>query len=479
MGQTVRDGKALKVPVTVEMIDPLSRLSKAALEYWVGDPGQPRPGGGKPPVPRPGDAPRQKIDLKYGGGIARGEVTLPEVPPGKVLWTQASFVNGAGKTSWATANPWTPTPPVEPRPINLTLRSQKGGQLIDLLIHSKMKGQKPGEPEFAARIQIRTRMSEGLTDYNARQKWASLRMRYLRYELGVPAKLLTPDRQERLKRMVRQLSRVSTDQEVDAKGELVNNLLNLEDVPPLERRDVQHLHQEMEESLEMLRVPVPNRVVQVGEQWKSTRGVTVLVDDLRELAEMDMIYTYEGWRKRNGRQEAVIAVSGLARGQAGDELKVSGKIAGTAYFDVESGQVALAEVAAKVEMALGETARGEVELESRLERFVGSEVLAQSGELARSDPLDARGCHFKVYNIKMAAGKKYTISLESPKGPQFVNTFLRVQDSSGKVLAEDDDSGVDQNALLLFTPDREDTFQIVVTSSAPNAIGRYTLIVRE
>jgi hypothetical protein len=65
-----------------------------------------------------------------------------------------------------------------------------------------------------------------------------------------------------------------------------------------------------------------------------------------------------------------------------------------------------------------------------------------------------------------------------PRGTQFFDTFLRVADSSGKVLAEDDDGGVDLNSLLLFTPPRDDTYRIVVTTFAPNVTGAYTLIVR-
>jgi len=80
----------------------------------------------------------------------------------------------------------------------------------------------------------------------------------------------------------------------------------------------------------------------------------------------------------------------------------------------------------------------------------------------------------KVYTYKMTANQNYTINLDSN---QF-DAFLRVEDSKGTVLAQDDDSGGDRNAMISFSPTKTDEYRIIATSLGGIFTGSYTLRVR-
>src|SRR5947208_6055817 len=54
--------------------------------------------------------------------------------------------------------------------------------------------------------------------------------------------------------------------------------------------------------------------------------------------------------------------------------------------------------------------------------------------------------------------------------------YLRLEDSSGKELAFDDDGGGFPNAKLIFKAPKDDTYKIIATTFAP-ATGNYTLTV--
>jgi hypothetical protein len=49
---------------------------------------------------------------------------------------------------------------------------------------------------------------------------------------------------------------------------------------------------------------------------------------------------------------------------------------------------------------------------------------------------------------------------------------------NGKALAQDDDSGVDLNSLLVFTPPATGQYRIVATCFRP-ATGNYMMVVRQ
>jgi ABC-2 type transport system ATP-binding protein len=102
--------------------------------------------------------------------------------------------------------------------------------------------------------------------------------------------------------------------------------------------------------------------------------------------------------------------------------------------------------------------------------------LRVDGVLTPDLPFDPvrRGSHHKVYRFPMKGGSTYTIDLMSPD----FDDYLRLEDSTGKELRQDDDNGLNQNARIIFRAPRDDTYRLIVTSFAPGATGRYTLWVR-
>jgi thiol-disulfide isomerase/thioredoxin len=97
-------------------------------------------------------------------------------------------------------------------------------------------------------------------------------------------------------------------------------------------------------------------------------------------------------------------------------------------------------------------------------------------KLVKSDARDAvrTDCVHKIHKYKMTAGKLYVIDMVSK---QF-DAYLRLEDAAGKQLAEDDDSGGDNNARIVFQAPKDGEYRIICTSSAPG-YGDYTLTVRQ
>src|SRR5262245_48561440 len=102
-----------------------------------------------------------------------------------------------------------------------------------------------------------------------------------------------------------------------------------------------------------------------------------------------------------------------------------------------------------------------------------------TGELTRDDPPDkARaGCYHKVHTHKMSAGTRYVIDLID-RNPSNMDPYLRLEDSAGTQLAQDDDSGGNLNARIVFTPPKTDTYRIIATTCSPGRVGHYLLRVR-
>src|SRR5438445_199441 len=78
------------------------------------------------------------------------------------------------------------------------------------------------------------------------------------------------------------------------------------------------------------------------------------------------------------------------------------------------------------------------------------------GELKDTDPKDAlrKTSPHKVHEFKMKAGETVLIRMSSTE----IDSYLRVEDSSKKPLAEDDDGDGFPNAKLVFKAPKDDTY---------------------
>ncbi len=102
------------------------------------------------------------------------------------------------------------------------------------------------------------------------------------------------------------------------------------------------------------------------------------------------------------------------------------------------------------------------------------------GRLTQEDPLDIYShnlkCHRKAYVVFLKKGKFYQIDLTGD-----FNTYLRVENPSFQTLSDNNDVSPpnDSNSRLIFCPETDGLYRLVVTSFYLPTTGNYTLKVRE
>jgi thiol-disulfide isomerase/thioredoxin len=96
-------------------------------------------------------------------------------------------------------------------------------------------------------------------------------------------------------------------------------------------------------------------------------------------------------------------------------------------------------------------------------------------KLTKDDPKDKkRGFASKTHIVNMKAGNTYTIDMVSME----FDAYLRLEDPNGKELAEDDDSGGNQNARIVFGCTKDGPHRVICTCYAEST-GNYTLTVKK
>ena len=101
-------------------------------------------------------------------------------------------------------------------------------------------------------------------------------------------------------------------------------------------------------------------------------------------------------------------------------------------------------------------------------------LLNVAAQLTPNDPV-AHDAFMSVHAITLTAGRSYIIDLRSDE----FDTFLKVLNPKGAIVAFADECGPMRNTRVVFMPTRTETYHIVATSYNPAVIGAFRLLVCE
>src|SRR5436305_583751 len=88
-------------------------------------------------------------------------------------------------------------------------------------------------------------------------------------------------------------------------------------------------------------------------------------------------------------------------------------------------------------------------------------VVAGYGSLDGNSPVSQTvrpGSHYQLHQVRLQAGQTYTIAMNST---DFDSYLFVLNPATGEVLARDDDSGGNLNALIRFTAPHSGTFTLM------------------
>jgi len=110
----------------------------------------------------------------------------------------------------------------------------------------------------------------------------------------------------------------------------------------------------------------------------------------------------------------------------------------------------------------------------------GKVILNLNSMLTLKDIFDSekKGCRCKIHEVNLQAGKTYVIDMKKTPDST-LDTYLKLIDPTGKKVAEDDDSGGDLNARIVYRATMTGRFQIIATTFHPNDTGAYQLTVTQ
>ena len=96
------------------------------------------------------------------------------------------------------------------------------------------------------------------------------------------------------------------------------------------------------------------------------------------------------------------------------------------------------------------------------------------GQLLMTGPQLEDGSQFAEHSIELVAGQELDVILQSSD----FDTYLRIEDPSGNLLGEDDDSAGGTNSQLVVIAPVDGTYRLVASSFTSDDYGEYLLAVR-
>ena len=343
-GHRFKDGDQVKLPITIDLIDPLARNSKVAVEVWTGAAGKPRLSTGtKAPTPLPGDSAKQAVALAYDAtaGVAVGDVVLPPVSdPKQVYWLRVVITDNKDEPRYLGAFSRTSATFVtERKPVTLSYQPKLGGLLaLELTSNSQIKLRK----EDGVEESIKCNLTFNLKELSAKKREGGqlpMKLNFTSYSVGLFIDDQPIPGSDAIKKMLNEMGVIAMKLQMDTDGSQSSSNADLSQVPKGSQRFAAGVIDQLMPSLEMMAVGLPSPTLTPKQTWKTQREVEVGPLGFAIPARADLTYSYLGIRIRDDKPEAVIRVEGSLRGPKGLETSVAGKMSGNLHLSTETGQV--------------------------------------------------------------------------------------------------------------------------------------------
>jgi hypothetical protein len=300
-------------------------------------------------------------------------VLLPALPAGQVYWFQPVALDTAGQPQATAAVAITNTAaPLERKPATLAV-GYKAGNNFPLALGSTttIRLERKGEDHTMV-IGLDGQLAENTRTVD-NQGTASIRLDYVKMNMDLTFDGKPSNGSNRMQQSLQSVNLMNGDIRIDRQGNVLQNRVDLTKVPEGAREGLTNVGDQVQQTIEALTVPLPGNMVNPGQSWSAQRTLPIDTAGKYDTGIMDMKYTYLGLRSREGREEAIISLSGVVRARQGVKLYISGKTNGTAVVDVATGLVTLAIATVDVDLDMtvsGEPAKADGALQMKLQRNV-------------------------------------------------------------------------------------------------------------
>ena len=360
-------GQPIKLPVEVQLIDPLQRLKEVGIDLWTGvSDDEVRPPTEKPPAPEKGDSQRISVKLEQDKDkhVAKGELTLPDPDADKAYWRQAFYIDGEGKKSWADGAVCPVTlPPAERRPATLIVKHGKGAsRTVELFSQATYRIFDADDNVDQRTDAIKINLTE--TTSWVKKGAAEVALKYDKLQRRLIENGRPSPRMKSLEKSIQDAQHLRGILQLDEWGNITNSRTDLGNVPEESQESLKVVGDQVQMSMSTLAIPLRNGAVQPQEQWERSRELLIDPAGL-QTAMLKLRYKYSGSRRRAGREEAIIEMTGevapLSTLPAGMQVRgipvkadtrAKGFARGTAIVDVATGQVTVAQMIADVDTTL-------------------------------------------------------------------------------------------------------------------------------
>jgi S1-C subfamily serine protease len=474
----VRGGQA-HVPVYFTCLDALGRVRQAQVEVWTGQPGRLRPFSLSKPVAMPGDGKRQTHALAYQNGIAQGDVPLPKIVPGQVVWLQPVIVSSSGTIQWGTAQSFNPSLALERAPADLTAKlsafKERSVHLISSQTSTLIKGKNKAVDADKTEVHLLEVIEPDAFGARVRVGFAKPKLASEEDGRNLP---ISPD----VATLVGHLPPAFIVDNTNKLRQRTDTHLNPKlRVSPLVRAQVEGFYNQICNSYEAVNLIMPNRTVQALQSWQTMIPMLLKTGKKSQVVDLVLTCTYEGSHWVGKDKDATITVTGRVQGRNNFRKMVDGKVAGKFVFNLQ-GFIAAARLTITSEATLLADLQVIGEFTIELVRTPGNplnitlplrpspptpkgDLVAQhNANLGPTDPLDTefgnRGARMKTYSVKLEAGTKYGILLNS----NAFDAYLRLYNPNGALLAKDDDSGGNLNARIDYQATVSGNYRIEATA---------------
>jgi S1-C subfamily serine protease len=330
-----RDGDKLKQPIQFALVDPLGRVRKVSVEYWLDE-----------AKPAKDSKPKKSVlVLDYDKkGLARGEIIIPAPEnPKHVLWFAPVMVDAAGVTRRYGARP-IPILPLERKAAELVYRPKPGvTRKLALDSQTRLTLLKKAGTLHSLGLNLSAQLTLGP---DPKVKPASITRLQMGYD-SLKIKLLMDGQAvnaPELRQAEKDAKQAAASLELNKDGSLEKASMITKTVPEESRAILAKATEQLLDTTDALVVPLPGKKVEPLEKWKAKRVVWIGPPGASVPAEADLQYTYLGRRVRAGKPEATIEITGKVSKHPKAKSDVVGTVSGTAVVDLGTGVVVSADL---------------------------------------------------------------------------------------------------------------------------------------